>query len=45
MSLLHGEEEIDQATAIVLKKKLAQDFRDQLRQGEKITLTSFSVVV
>lgn len=33
MSLLHGEEEIDQGTAIVLKKKLAQDFRDQLTVG------------
>src|SRR5256885_3739559 len=33
MSLLHGEDEIDQATAIVLKKKLAQDFRDQLTVG------------
>lgn len=33
MSLLHGEEEIDQATAIVLKRKLAQDFRDQLTVG------------
>jgi superfamily II DNA or RNA helicase len=33
MSLLHGEEEIDQATAIVLKRKLAQDFRDQLMVG------------
>jgi hypothetical protein len=33
MSLLHGEQEIDQATAIVLKRKLAQDFRDQLMVG------------
>jgi superfamily II DNA or RNA helicase len=33
MSLLRGEEEIDQATAIVLKRKLAQDFRDQLTVG------------
>ena len=33
MSLLRGEEEIDQATAIVLKRKLAQDFRDQLTIG------------
>lgn len=33
MSLLKGEEEIDQATAIVLKRKLAQDFRDQLTIG------------
>ncbi len=31
--LLRGEEEIDQATAIVLKRKLAQDFRDQLMLG------------
>jgi superfamily II DNA or RNA helicase len=33
MSLLGGEEEIDQATAIVLKRKLALDFRDQLMVG------------
>ena len=33
MSLLPGEQEIDQATAIVLKRKLAQDFRDQLMVG------------
>lgn len=33
LSLLHGEREIDQATAIVLKRKLAQDFRDQLTVG------------
>lgn len=33
MSLLRGEEEIDQATAIILKRKLAQDFRDQLTIG------------
>jgi superfamily II DNA or RNA helicase len=33
MSLLHGEDDIDQATAIVLKRKLAQDFRDQLTIG------------
>jgi len=33
MSLLHGEQDIDQATAIVLKRKLAQDFRDQLMVG------------
>ncbi len=33
LSLLHGEQEIDQATAIVLKRKLAQDFRDQLMVG------------
>ena len=30
LSLLHGEQEIDQATAIILKRKLAQDFKDQL---------------
>lgn len=33
MSLLRGEEEIDQATAVLLKRKLAQDFRDQLMVG------------
>lgn len=33
IGLLRGEEEIDQATAIVLKRKLAQDFRDQLMIG------------
>ncbi len=33
MSLLQVEDEIDQATAIVLKRKLAQDFRDQLTIG------------
>lgn len=33
LSLLHDGDEIDQATAIVLKKKLAQDFRDQLTVG------------
>ncbi len=33
LSLLPGEDEIDQATAIVLKRKLAQDFRDQLTFG------------
>lgn len=33
LSLLHGEDEIDQATAIILKRKLAQDFRDQLMIG------------
>ena len=33
LSLLHGELEIDQATAIVLKRKLAQDFKDQLTVG------------
>jgi superfamily II DNA or RNA helicase len=33
LSLLHGEQDIDQATAIVLKRKLAQDFKDQLTIG------------
>lgn len=33
MSIVHGEGAIDQATAIVLKRKLAQDFRDQLMIG------------
>ena len=33
MSLLEGEQEVDQATAIVLKRKLAEDFRDQLMVG------------
>ncbi len=33
MSLLQVGEEIDQGTAIVLKRKLAQDFRDQLMLG------------
>lgn len=33
MSLLRAGEEIDQGTAIVLKRKLAQDFRDQLMVG------------
>lgn len=33
MSLIKGEDQIDQATAIVLKRKLAQDFRDQLTIG------------
>lgn len=33
MSLLKGEEQIDQATAIVLKRRLAQEFRDQLMIG------------
>src|SRR5260221_4760428 len=33
MTLLKGEQEIDQATAIALKKKLAKDFRDQLMIG------------
>lgn len=33
MTLLKGEQEIDQATAIILKKKLAKDFRDQLMIG------------
>lgn len=30
MSLVGREEQIDQATAIALKRKLAQDFREQL---------------
>ena len=33
MSLTEGEEQIDQATAIKLKRKLAQEFRDQLMVG------------
>jgi len=33
LGLMHGQDEIDQATAIVLKRKLAQDFRDQLMVG------------
>jgi superfamily II DNA or RNA helicase len=33
MSLVGREEQIDQATAIALKRKLAQDFRDQLTIG------------
>jgi len=33
MSLLQDEEQIDQSTAIALKRKLAQDFRDQLMIG------------
>jgi len=33
MSLVKSEEQIDQATAIALKRKLAQDFRDQLTVG------------
>jgi hypothetical protein len=33
MSLLGGEKPIDQSTAIVLKRRLAQDFRDQLMIG------------
>ncbi len=33
MGLVKGEEQIDQATAIALKRKLAQDFRDQLMVG------------
>ena len=33
MNVIHGEQEIDQATAIVLKRKLAQEFRDQLMLG------------
>jgi hypothetical protein len=33
MSLVKGEEQIDQAAVIALKRKLAQDFRDQLTIG------------
>ena len=33
MSPIQGEREIDQATAIAQKRKLAQDFRDQLMIG------------
>lgn len=33
LNLIKDEEQIDQATAIALKKKLAQDFRDQLTIG------------
>ncbi len=33
MSLIRGEDQIDQATAIALKRQLAQDFRDQLTIG------------
>ena len=33
MSLLKADEEIDQATAIGLKRKLAEEFRDQLMVG------------
>lgn len=33
MSVVNGGDDIDQATAIVLKRKLAQDFRDQLMFG------------
>ncbi len=33
MGLLHGEDQIDQGTAIALKRKLAQDFKDQLMVG------------
>jgi len=33
MSLISGEEQIDQVTAMTMKRKLAQDFRDQLTIG------------
>ena len=33
ISLLRGEDKIDQATAIVLKRRLAEDFRNQLTTG------------
>ena len=33
MSMVRGEAQIDNATAIALKRKLAQDFRDQLMVG------------
>lgn len=33
LSVLRAEEQIDQATAIILKRKLAQEFRDQLMVG------------
>ena len=33
MGLVKGEEQIDQATALRLKRKLAQEFRDQLMVG------------
>lgn len=33
MSLIGGEDQIDQAMAIALKRKLAEDFRDQLTVG------------
>ena len=33
MGLVKGEEQIDQATAIAIKRKLARDFRDQLMVG------------
>ena len=33
MSLLHQDEDIDQATVLALKRKLAEEFRDQLMLG------------
>ncbi len=33
MSLVRGEEQIDQATAIALRRRLAEDFREQLMVG------------
>jgi superfamily II DNA or RNA helicase len=33
MSLIKGDEQIDNATALVLKKRLAEDFREQLTVG------------
>lgn len=33
MGVIRGEEQIDQATAIALKRRLAQDFREQLMVG------------